>query len=224
MQTIKKLYRSEYAGENVITNLTYSSGSWNQEKEWIPNAITNNKITSQAIAIGNGPSREEFDLTLIANHKGGLLGANKLQTYGTNSLYKTFKPDFLVADKDAVKDIAKTPYCKNNIVYASADAILDNPGKFYLIPQDPHWNAGSIAVYLAAFDGHSKIYLMGFDGLQEDDKFYEESMLQIFRTYPDVDFVRVMPTKEWYMPESWKGQVNLRQLTFREFVLEADIG
>ena len=107
MQKLKQLYRSSYAGENVITQLTYENGEWNPETEMVPNQVFNTFTTTQALAIGNGRSRLEFDLTHIARHKGGLLGADRLQTYGCNALYRDFTPDFLVAvGNDIVKEIA----------------------------------------------------------------------------------------------------------------------
>jgi hypothetical protein len=230
MQTIKQLYRESYKGEDVVTNLIYQNAQWTPQYEWIPNAITNIHTTSQAVVIGGG-SRAEwrhptqgFDIDHLSRHKGGLYGSDKLQTYGTNRLYKEFTPDFLIIDNKEVNDIVESGYCNDNIVYAHANPILDHPGKFYLIPQDPSWNAGAIAVYLACFDGHTKVFLLGFDGRQGDDVFYEKTMKIVFDLYPDVDFVRVCPTPNYYMPESWKYMINLRQITFREFVLEADIG
>ena len=228
MQAIKQLYRENYTGESVVTNLTMKNGQWDFQREWIPNAITNIHTTSQAIIIGGGSSWQHptqgFDISHIARHKGGLYGVDKLQTYGTNGLYKKFKFDFLVIDDDHVNEILETDYCTDNIVYAHANAIIDNPGKFYLIPQDPSWNSGTIATYLACFDGHTKIFLLGFDGKHGEDLFYEKAMHQVFTLYPTVEFVRVCLTPEYYMPESWKYLVNLRQITFRDFVIEADIG
>jgi hypothetical protein len=230
MQTIKQLYRESYKGEDVVTTLTYKNAQWTPEYEWIPNAITNIYTTTQAIVIGGGSRAswrheyEGFDIEHLARHKGGLFGSNKLQTYGTNRLYKEITPDFLVIDNKEVDGIIASGYCNDNIVYAHANPILDHPGKFYLIPQDPSWNAGTIATYLACFDGHTKIFLLGFDGKQGDDAFYEKTMKMVFDLYPEVDFVRVTPTPEYYMPETWKYNINLRQITFREFVIEADIG
>jgi hypothetical protein len=230
MQTVKQLYRETYQGEHVVTVLTYKNATWLPEREWVPNAITNIHTTSQAVIIGGGSHaswRHEdqgFDISHLARHKGGLFGADRLQTYGTNKLFKEFSPDFLTIDDNEVDDILQSDYCDNNIVYAHANPILEHPGKFYLIPQDPSWNAGTIATYLACFDGHTKVFLLGFDGRQGDDVFYEKTMKIVFDLYPNVDFVRVAPTPEYYMPDSWKYNVNLRQITFREFVLEADIG
>lgn len=130
-------------------------------------------------------------------------------------------------------------------MYASAPHIQYHPGKFYLIPQDPGWNSGSVATYLAAFDGHTTIYLLGFDGqdtdgynynmyagtqnyqhatnAEADPAFFDITMKMIFDTYKTVDFVRVMPSEYSTIPETWKYCTNLRQISFRQFVLDADL-
>jgi hypothetical protein len=245
MKKIEKLYRSNYVGEDVITNMTYTGGSWEYSREKISNGIINNQISNKAIIIGNGTSRLGMNLNLIKNHRGGLLASGALQSYGCNALYRDFSPNFLVATgDDIVKEIADSGYADDNIVYASAYDILDYPGKFYLIPQDPGWNAGTIATYMACFDGHEKVYLLGFDGIDtptdgynvyantpsykapsygHSEEFWVQSMQQIFNTYPDVDFVRVTPTKHFRMPEPWLYVPNLRQIDFRDFALEVDL-
>ena len=245
MKKIEKLYRSSYSGEQVISNMTYEGGTWVYEREEIQNAVFNNQISNKAIVIGNGISRADFNLRLISNHKGGLLAGGALQSYGCNALYRDFAPNFLVANGDGiVKEIANSGYTTDHIVYSNANALLDYPTKFYLIPQDPGWNAGSVATYLACFDGHKTIYLMGFDGVDQaedgynlykntngydspssgySEDYWAKSMDMVFELYSDVDFVRVMPTKQYYMPEEWKYVPNLRQIDFREFALEVDL-
>lgn len=248
MKQIKKLYRATYTGENVVTDLVHANAKWDVAKEWIPNAVVNNQISNKACIIGNGISRKGFNLKTVINHFGGLLGREKLQTYGCNALYRDHTPDFLVVsgdDREIITEVANSGYADSNIVYASAPHIQLHPGKFYLIPQDPAWNAGSVATYLAAFDGHTTIYLVGFDGqdtegynynmyagtpgyqgernAKADPAFLDITMKMIFDTYKDVEFVRVMPSASYSMPEAWKYCTNLRQISFREFVLEADL-
>lgn len=246
MQKIEKLYRDTYTGENVVTKLTYQAGNWDFEREEVPNQVTNNQISGRAIVFGNGESRKGLNMNAIAKHKGGLLASSALQTYGCNALYRDFTPNFLVANgsEAIVQEIAESGFTNNNIVYANASNILKYPGKFYLIPQDPSWNAGAIATYLACFDGHKTVYLAGFDGIDDitsgynlytgtngyevpqygySEDFFVKTMLEVFNTYNDVDFVRVTPTKDFRMPEAWKYVVNLRQITFREFVIEVDL-
>ena len=249
MQEIKKIYRNAYQGENVVTDLTMEKQVWNIDKEFIENSVFNNQISNMACVIGNGISRKEFDLNPVFNHFGGLLRTKKLQTYGCNALYRDYEPDFLVVsgdDSQIITEVAESGYCDNHIVYAAAPHIQYHPGKFYLIPQDPAWNSGSVATMLACFDNHKKVFLLGFDGQDtahynynmyadtpgyQNTRFTRDSgpaflditMSKIFSVYNDVDFVRVMPGRYAAMPESWKYATNLRQISFRDFVLEADL-
>jgi hypothetical protein len=248
MKKIKQLYRKDYAGEEIVANMTHTDKKWDIAKEWIPNSVINNQISNRAVVIGNGPSQADINLTAIFTNFGGLLASKKFQTYGCNALYRDYDPDFLVVTGPSdgiVAEVARTGYADNHVVYADASDIQFHPGKFYLIPQDPGWNSGSLATYIAAFDGHTTIYLVGFDhqdqpgcnynvyagtpnyqnatGAQADPKFWEITMAHVFETYPEVDFVRVMPGKYAPIPESWKYLTNVRQISFREFVLEADI-
>jgi hypothetical protein len=249
MQTIKKLYRTDYLGEDVVKDLVWENGEWKTTAEYVPNNVINNQISNRAVILGNGPSRVQQTqdiLPIIKNHKGGLLASGRLQTYGCNALYRDFTPDFLVANgTEIAKEIAESGYCADNIVYSGQDSVLAWPGKFYLVPQNPHWDAGSMAAYLACFDGHKTVYLLGFDchsgehdshynvyagtngypdyDAPNSEAFYTKSLLLVMNTYSDVEFVRVVPTKYHYTPEQWKYQLNLRQISFNDFVLEADL-
>jgi len=250
MQKIKQLYRTNYAGEEIITKLTYTNADWKRETEFVPNAITNTQISNKAVVLGNGPSRLELYkqgnlLQLLKNHKGGLLAAGAVQTYGCNAIVRDFSPDFVVANDEVAKELVNGGYCDNNIIYGTADMVLSYPGKFYLVPQNPNWDMGATAAYLACFDGHTTVYLLGFDCHSNDDfyhycvytgtpgyppqdypsteDFFVKSLKTVMDTYSRVDFVRVMPTPNWYMPELWKYQLNLRQITFNDFVKEVDL-
>ena len=245
MQIIKRLYRKDYTGEDVITNLTYENTERNKTEEFVPNQIANLQVSNRALIIGNGPSRLNMDLSIIARHKAGIRGRSRLQTYGCNALYRDYTPDFLIANGDSiVSEIADSGYCDEHVVYANGWAVAGYPKKFYLLPQDPAWNAGSQATYLACFDGHKKIFLLGFDGNELNgtndnvyadtagypsvndtvsEEFWVHSMTRIFKMYSDVEFVRVMPTAQYTIPEMWKYCTNLRQVDFRQFAIEADL-
>jgi hypothetical protein len=238
MQTIKKFFRNTYTGEDVIASATYTSGSWLYEKEYIPKTSQNQGFGKTAVVIGNGVSRLGFNLAeLKKSHL-----QTSLKTYGCNALYREFTPDFLVVTRPNIVNEVKTNYCNEHVVYASSATIVNNPGNFHLIPQDPSWNSGSLAAYLACFDGYSSVYLLGFDGIDTPghnnnvylgtngylsnlggDKFMTESMLHVFKTYPEVDFVLVNGSGRGYMPEVWKSRTNVRRINFRELVLECDL-
>lgn len=227
MQKLKQIYRANYAGENIVTELVLSGNEWDTVTEFIPNSVFNTHTTSQAVAIGNGESRLQFDLKHITRHKGGLFAADKLQSYGCNYLYQEFTPDFLVAvDAEKVKTIAESGYCNDHIVYTNAQYVLEYPGKFYLTPQNPAFDAGSLAAYLACFDGHTKIFLLGYDGYTEEpeDAFWVKTLVQVINTYPSTEFVRVMPTEKYSCAAELKRHANFRQIGIDQFVVEADIG
>ena len=145
-------------------------------------------------------------------------------------MYKEFTPDFLIAVGDEnVKDIVDSGYCANNIVYANGDALLSYPGKFYLVPQNVYYDAGSLAAYMACFDGHKKVFLLGYDSYtaQQDhpnQTFFMQTMSAVIKTYSDVDFVRVMPVDTYSVNSEFDRLPNFRQINYRAFVLEADIG
>ena len=250
MQKIKQLYRTNYTGEHILTKLTWTNADWKKESEFVPNIITNTQISNKAVVLGNGPSRLNLypygDLfSLLKNHKGGLLAAGSVQTYGCNAIVRDFTPDFVVANDEVAAELVNGGYCDTNIIYGTANMVLSYPGKFYLVPQNPNWDMGAIAAYLACFDGHTSVYLMGFDSQSLDsnyhhcvyagtrgypseitpstEEYFTQTLKMVMDLYPKVEFIRVMPSENWYMPERWKYQLNLRQITFNQFVTEVDL-
>ena len=245
MQKIKQLFRKDYLGEDVNTIRTYQHAKWNPQSEYVVNQVVNLQTSNRALILGNGPSRQEINLDVVKRNTAGLQGRLKLQTYGCNAIYRDFEPNFLIATgTEIIKEIADSKYCDNHVVYAPSNEIVNYQDKFYLIPQDPKWDAGSLAAYIAAFDGHTKIFLAGFDGndsaninyniyagtngypepqdtIAED--FWIKSMTRVFKTYPDVDFARIVPTENFRTPEAWKYCLNFRNISVRQFVIEADL-
>ena len=248
MQKIKQLYRSNYSGEGVVKNLTYENQTWTPEVEMVPNSVFNSHTTTQAAVIGNGESRLELnvDMRLIMSHVSGLGGVNSLQTYGCNAFYRDYETDFLIAVGDTIiKEIAESGYCDNHIVYTNGDYLLEYPGKFYLIPQNIYFDAGAVAAYMAAFDGHSKVFLLGFDSYdskgpynnvykntngylstqhEQDNTYFTKSLHAVMSTYYNTEFIRVMPCDTHWVHDAHSSLPNFRQIDYRDFVLEADIG
>jgi hypothetical protein len=246
MLKITKSYRKDYTGEDIIVERKQENQTWHSVTETVPNAITNNQISGRAAVIGNGPNRLTFDLNLLKKPQ-GLLGSKTVQTYGCNALYRDFTPDFLVAsgDNGIISEIAASNFVNNNIVYTNNLHLLEHPSKFYLIPYDPYADAGTAAAYIAAFDGHTKIYLIGFDGhaldehnhnvyadtngydakwnFEIDHNKWVQNRKQLFNVYSDVDFVWVTPFGRNLIPEDLKWCGNYRQISFRDFVLECDL-
>jgi hypothetical protein len=236
MLKVNKLYRKLYPGENVVVERNYTNGVWHDTTEFVPNAVTNTQISNQAVIIGNGPSRLDFNLKLIKNHRGGLLANRALQSYGCNALYRDFTPDFLIArGNDIIKEIADSGYTDNNIVYTDAIHTLEYPNKFYLTPHDPYADAGTTAAYIAAFDGHKNIYLLGFDGqdtpghnynvyagtagyedIKVDGRTYawRQNFKQLAQVYNDVMFSFVFKESTRLMPIEFQDLLNVEIINY----------
>lgn len=228
MQKLKQIYRSNYAGESIVTELNLNSNEWNPVTEYITNSVFNTYTTKQAIAIGNGSSRDGFDLSLIKNHRGGLLAQDKLQSYACNLVINEgFEPDFLiVTDPLKVQAVVDTNYTEDHIVYTNAQYIVKHPGKFYLIPQNPTYDAGALAAYLACFDGHKKLFLLGYDSYFDDPEntFYINTLVSVMNTYKETEFIRVCPSAKATCSPQLQSLLNFRQIGLRDFITEADIG
>lgn len=228
MQKLKQIYRSSYAGESIVTNLVLSGNEWDPETEYIENSVFNTYTTKQAIAIGNGSSRDGFDLSLIKNHRGGLFAADKLQSYGCNLVINEgFEPDFLiVTDPLKVQAVVDANYTEDHIVYTNAQYIVEYPGKFYLVPQNPAYDAGAMAAYMACFDGHKKLFLLGYDSYFDnpENTFYINTLVAVMNTYKETEFVRVCPSASVACSAELQRCVNFRQIGMRDFITEADIG
>jgi hypothetical protein len=245
MLKLNKLYRRGYTGEEIIAERYLDSGIWTTVTERVPSNVANNQISNRAAVFGNGQGRTTFDPKLIINHKSGLLGADTLQTYACNAFYRDYTPDFLVVtDRRIANEIVDNGYTDNNIAYTRVDITLEFPKKFYLIPHDIYADAGTTALYLAAFDGHQRIYMLGFVGqdtpghnnniyantagydpvkFNVSDEKWINNQLTVFNTYNDVDFVHVSETGRATIPEAWKYCTNLRRISYRDMVLEADL-
>lgn len=245
MLKIIKRYRKDYRGEDIVTERTYQNGVWTAVTEHLPNNVINNQISNRAVVIGNGSERLRFDVQHLLKVKSGLLGADTLQSYACNAFYRDFTPDFLIAtSKTIAEELVNTSYTLGHIVYTRVDIALEFPKHFYLVPYDPYTDAGTTAMYIACFDGHKKIFMLGFDGQPceglnqnvyagtqgyspinatiSDEKWINDRA-QLFDAYNDVDFVWVTERGRLPMPEAWKYRSNIRQIDFRNFVLEADL-
>ena len=49
MQKLKRQYRRDYVGEDIVTVRTYENSDWHDQKEFIPNQIVNQQISKQAM-------------------------------------------------------------------------------------------------------------------------------------------------------------------------------
>jgi hypothetical protein len=157
-----------------------------------------------AFILGNGVSRRGINLT-------GLKSYGRI--YGCNALYREFTPDVLIAtDSPIATQIQESGYSQQNEFYTRKP--IEGLGAKPLVGKYQGYSSGPNAVGLAAYHGHSKIYLLGFDmgpdtnnlfnNVYADTEFYKTSahpptftgnwikqIIQICQDYPEIEFIRI---------------------------------
>lgn len=216
-------YRTDYAGEFVILETRWDAGKKQESREWIPNPIENHHLSGRAACIGSDLDRWRFDYTRLQRHRGGLLGSKKLQTYGPGLIAREMRLDFTVETNPAgLAQILQTGYQQQNIVYTTGRNCIANPGEFYLIPHRPRLIDMMMAVYLAAFDGHQEIFLLGYtDETPGDSLNWESQLTEIFLAYPDVKFYLVGESTRMFA--AWVECFNVEVKPYSEFITYCDV-
>jgi hypothetical protein len=216
-------YRTDYAGEFVITESRWTGGKKIEKREWIANPIENQHISGRAACIGSSIDQYKFDYTRLERHRGGLLGSKKLQTYGVGEIAQQMRLDFTVeTDKSKLNNIVETKYQESNTVYTTPRNCMAYPGEFYLIPQNPNLLDIAQILYLAAFDGHQEIFMLGYHTETPiDNKYWTNQVRSVMDAYLGVLFYMV--GEQTIMPDVWMEASNGRNLTYREFVSHCDV-
>lgn len=225
-------YRTDYDGEFVIISNTIKDGKKYQEREWIDNPIQNQHISGRAAVIGHGASRcttklhGKFNLcNNIEKHKGGHLARKRLQSYGSEGVWEEMKCDFYVEfDIPTLEKLVEIKYTEKTSVYSNARNCINTPGEFYLVPYGERGRSVAVASWMACFDGHKEVYLIGVDGTNASGEVDETSVNQLNRViakYPSVKFVHVSDGIS--PPNVWKENVNFSQCTYGSFVSNCDI-
>lgn len=219
-------FRADYPGEFVVVNTVWEGGKRTEQREWIANPIENQHISGRAVCIGSRDSKKAqlgFDYRVLQRHRGGLLGSLKLQTYGTGLIAEDMRLDFAV-DHDPVQlqKLIETKYHEDNVVYTTARNCIQNPGNFYLIPQAPRLLMPALPIYLAAFDGHKEIFLLGYSKqMIFDNERWFDNVKEVFTAYAGVKFYLVgEPT---IMPDAWLDCANVGTMSYREFISYCDV-
>jgi hypothetical protein len=216
-------YRSDYAGEFVILETKWSGGKKSETREWIANPIENHHISGRAACIGSTIDHNRFNYTRLQRHRGGLLGSKKLQTYGTGDIALEMRLDFTVeTDADALNKILESSYQTSNIVYTTPRYCIAHPGEFYLIPLRPRLVDLATVVYLAAFDGHKEVFLLGYtDETPAGHSDWISQLTNIFSAYTGTKFYLVGESTR--MPDIWLNCVNVQSMNYRDWFGYCDV-
>jgi len=224
---MEERYRSDYEGEFIITNVVVRNGKKIQDKEWIENPIQNQHISGRAVCIADGASRSQFPTHRLENHKGGLLGRLRLQTYGTGRVADEITCNFYVSRQPTVLEkCIEKEYTIHTTCYTSTTNCLKYPGEFYLVPYKLLGSDPLLAAYIACFDGHKEIFLLGYDYI--NDKTTTTELTDLMNTYKGTKFTRVssgVKTNQTdnQTPEDWKWCTNFSEMTYAEWISYCDV-
>ena len=220
---IQTKYRTDYPGEFVVIESRWKGGHKNETREWIPNPIENQHISGRAACIGSDVDRYRFNYSVLERHRGGLLSSKRLQTYGIGHSTQHMQLNFAVeTNRENLQRMIESGYQQNNIVYTTANNCVRFPGQFYLIPNNPGLCDSVLAVYLAAFDGHKEIFLLGYnDESPIDNKHWMLHLAQIFEIYAGTQFYLVGEATR--MPDQWADCPNTKTMTYLEFISYCDV-
>jgi hypothetical protein len=216
-------YRTDYPGEFVILESSWRQGRKEQKREWIENPIVNQHISGRAVCIGSSINQDLFDYTRLQRHRGGLLGTLKLQTYGVGAIAEQMRLDFTVEDNPAqLKRLIENDYYQNNVVYTTARNCINHPGDFYLIPLKPRLLLPALPLYLAAFDSHKEIFLIGYNKeTVYDNLAWQDHVRDVMLAYSGVKFYIVgEPTNA---VDLWLDCANATTMTIRDFIGYCDV-
>jgi len=216
-------FRSDYVGEFVVTESRWGNGRKQEKREWIPNPIENQHISGRAVCISGTVDQDKFDYTRLQRHRGGLLGSLKLQTYGVGDVATQMRLDFCVETQSSqLSTIVESEYQVNNVVYTTARNCIAYPGQFYLIPNNPHLLDVATILYLAAFDGHKEIFLLGYHNETPIENPYWMNHVQtVIDAYPSVIFWLVGESSNMF--DTWMNASNTKTMTYREFISYCDV-
>lgn len=217
---ITEKYRADYDGEYVITKTIWSDGEKKQEREWVPNTITNNHISERAIVLYSTEVKQNYDPRRLPEHKGGLLGKKKLQIYAVDNVILDLPADFgVTSDRALLEDILHRDFNQRTICYTNTSNCIKYPGEFYLVPYSPGMSSEALAIYLACFDGHKEVFMYNFSKLE--DVSIIKQMAQVFKIYRGTKFYLVDQNVQ--LPSHWKSLSNVEFMSVRDWIFHCDI-
>jgi hypothetical protein len=216
-------YRRDYSGEFVVINTDIRRGIKHQQREWIANPITNQHVSGRAAVIGSTADRVQFDYTRLQRHRGGLQGSKRLQTYATGSIWQDMRLDFYcTTDRAIMTKVHAADYGTTTTVYGNSRLCMMFPGSFFMIPFQPDINDLAAAVYLAAFDGHQEIFLLGYNqDTPGNTRRWQQDVADVMSAYASHQFVLVGAVSN--QPDIWRGLDNVECWDYRRFVTYCDI-
>jgi hypothetical protein len=221
---ISPCYRNDYTGEFVILNTDIRRGIKQQRREWIENRLQNASTVGPVIVIASDVDVEIFDYAMLARHRGGLQGKFPIQTYGTARTWQRLNLDFYVnTERSEIDFMFKNSILPNKTVsFSNYRMCMIFPGQLHMIPYQVSLSDPATALYLAAFDGHREIFMLGFNlDTPCVSKKWQQHVTQVISTYHTHDFRVVGVSRN--IPDEWKDLANVECWNYHKFRFNCDI-
>ncbi len=219
---LRQRHRRDYDGEFILIDHDQINGQLIQKREWVDNPVDNQQVSGRAAVIASRVRHGGFRWNRLERHRGGLLGSQRMQTYGTGDLWQEMRFEFfLVRDDDQVEQMLAQSYDQRSIVYTSTKNCLRYPGHFYPVPFQPVLDYLAQILYLAAFDGHREIFMLGYNqDTQAGTANWVQDVAQVMSVYDS--------TKFWLLgnhnfPGAWLENNNVETMSFDRFITYCDI-
>ena len=218
-------FRENYDGEFIITDTVWRGGMKIQNREFVANVVSNQHISGRAAVIGQDETARSDVIDKLENHKGGLLGQKRLQTYGCEGVWRKIRTDFYVENNvQELTEMVNNGATVNTVVYSTTRNCLRFPEQLYPVPYAVRLAPGARAAYIAAFDGHQEVFILGVDGINPHcviDTQSTTDMPHVFRAYTGVKFYLV--TDGAPPPASWRDFANVNVWDHRKFITYCDV-
>jgi hypothetical protein len=226
-------FRRDYTGEPV----TFVEDGQMKSLYVNPREFPHDRQVSTAIVLGNGISRTTPEIKLIVNQNNRRVAEGYKTTYACNAAYRDTPADYYIV-KDRIF-FSEIPVDKYNKMFVSNDMWVTYRDT-NLIPYVYYMDSGSTGAYLAAFDGHKKIFLIGFDGSDNNHNLnvyanslgYERNdfthevhnayLYDVCRVYSSTQFYRVRTHHSYDFSAALNGLPNYQELSVRDAILAGD--
>lgn len=180
-------------------------------------------LTEPVFLIGNGKSREKFDLERL-RPIGTIIGCN--------ALYRDFTPDILVAiDAKMLKEVYESKYCEENTCIIPKNRTVKVPPAEHYKTEKFNTSGCFAMKIISGSMKPEKCYMLGMDAfpgnMYDHTQNYAANTLQNFKGVCNY-YMQVLKTKEWnthYInvndKDSWPTEAhdtgNYSFMTFEEF-------
>ena len=184
-----------------------------------------------AFVLGNGTSRLTVDATKLKDFG---------YVYGCNAIYREMEPHVVVAvDVKMVNEIIQSGYHRTNAVWTNPNKGVITKHHINFFSPHKGWSSGPTALWFACTQGHTEIYVFGFDYQGLSGKFnnvyadtfnYKKSSdaatffgnwlsqtEKVIKEFKNVKFFRIIEEGSFIPDKLGPTLANLSHITFKEF-------